>query len=172
MNAILEVDGDHLAGDVLRTLLHYEPETGTFRWLVKPAPRYRAGQTVGTPDKDRYLRVQIRGRTYKLHRLAFLYMRDAWPQGQVDHIDGNKTNNRWGNLRDVDQATNQQNRRSPQRGAAIGLLGVYRKKGNRKFTARISIGGRRVGLGSYETPQAAHDAYLRAKRAYHPGGTL
>lgn len=157
---------------LLQLMLSYDLDTGVFLWRSKPAPCVRAGSVAGSPDKDGYLRIQLDGKQHKLHRLAFLLVDGAWPIGQVDHIDGDRQNNRWANLRVVNQAINQQNRRQQQRGARTGLLGVYQKKGNVKFTARIYVDGKRIHLGSYECAEVAHAAYVRAKRELHQGCTL
>lgn len=153
----------------LRELLVYDAETGVFTRRVGARSR-QAGTIVGTRDSYGYLVTKIQRRMYKLHRLAWLYMTGEWPD-QIDHIDGIRDNNRWSNLRNVDGATNQQNQRRAQGdNRSCGLLGVTRL-GDR-WMARILVAGKRVQIGSFSTPEAAHAAYVAAKRELHAGCTL
>ena len=171
--AIGLLGGRDIDAEALRQALHYDPNTGAFKWIVKPSPRMQAGSPVGSPDKDGYLRVQIAGKTHKLHRLAWLYMTGAWPVDQVDHINGDKADNRWNNLRDVPNDINQQNRRTAQRTSKTGVIGVAVPLNARnKFTARIRVKGKSTFLGSFDTLEAAADAYVEAKRRLHAGCTL
>lgn len=109
-----------------------------------------------------YLTVRIFGRSYKAHRLAWLYMTGAWPALDVDHKNGVHDDNRWDNLREVTMSVNQQNQRKAQRGNVVGLLGVSAKR--KKFSARIHLNGKTILLGVHDTPEMAHAAYLKAKR--------
>ena len=89
----------------------------------------------------------------------------------IDHIDGDTGNNRIANLRVVTPTLNQQNRRTARRDAAnTGLLGV--RSNYKKWSAVITVNGKRVYLGSYETPEAAHAVYLEAKRKLHAACTI
>jgi len=100
-------------------------------------------------------------------------MTGAWPQFEIDHKDTNRTNNRWGNLRDVPHAVNVQNRRKAQRNSRTGVLGVFSQTPGR-FYSRIEADSHRVRkyLGTFDSAEAAHAAYVAAKRELHPGGTL
>jgi hypothetical protein len=103
--------------------------------------------------------------------LVWLWVNGSWPIGEIDHIDGDKLNNRIANLRDVDRATNTQNSKKARRNnKSSGLLGSY-KSGNR-WQAQIRINGVCMTLGSFGTPEEAHAAYLGAKRLFHPGCTI
>lgn len=119
-----------------------------------------------------YLRVQFEGRSYSVHRIAWLYANGCEPSGEVDHIDGDKTNNRIGNLRDVTRTHNQENLRLPHKDNACGLLGVCFNKKNRKFIAQITIKGHLNYLGSFDSAESAHEAYLTVKRKQHVGCTI
>ncbi len=89
----------------------------------------------------------------------------------VDHKDGNPLNNRWANLRLADESLNGQNQRRAHRDSKTGLLGVFPKRD--KFAAQITTpDGRRHTLGSFKTAEAAHAAYIEAKRKLHEGCTI
>lgn len=101
------------------------------------------------------------------HRLAWLYTFGLFPEGDIDHLNGVRTDNRIVNLRDATRAINAQNRRLRN-----GRLGIDFVKRTKKWRARIGVEGRSEGLGSFESKAAAQAAYLRAKRALHRGNTL
>lgn len=158
-----------LTAKVLRALLHYDPVTGAFTWAAGVGNR-RAGQAAGTPDGLGYLRVMIDKRNYRLHRLALLYVHGEWPPQQVDHINGNRSDNRFANLRAATPALNSENQRRAKSDSLLGLLGVSRCR--KLYFARIKVAGKGFHLGSYATAEAAHAAYIDAKRVLHEGGTL
>jgi len=103
--------------------------------------------------------------------MAWLYMTGSWPAAEIDHRNGNKSDNRWENLRDVQPVVNQQNKRRAQSNSKTGFLGVM-VSGDGRFCARIRVNGRNKHLGSFRSPELAHAAYLMAKRELHEGGTL
>lgn len=145
---------------ILREFLNYDPETGVFTW-ARDCGRRKAGAVTGCHDKaNNYVRISFIGKLYWAHRLAFLHMTGRWPE-EVDHIDRNGTNNAWGNLREADRSGNQANRRSS---SSLGR-GVVRK--GRRFRASMTYRGKRVYLGTYDTPEDAARAYAEAARASH-----
>ena len=158
-----------LTAQRLRELLRYNPETGIF---TRPRPtRYtQAGGDAGRLNNIGYMVVSIDRKKMLAHRLAWLYQTGGWPTAEVDHINGIRTDNRWENLRDVSPSTNQQNRRAPNRNNSAGLLGVSREK--KSWVAQIFHDGKRKRLGTFDTPEEAHAAYVAAKRVAHPGCTL
>lgn len=158
----------------LREVLHYDPETGIFTWLVRKALWMKgAGNEVTCRGNHGYIDVRVDGKRFLGHRLAWFYMTGKWPLGQIDHINGIRGDDRWKNLRDVSHSDNQQNRRLPARNnRSTGLLGVGFDKRYNKFRARIFYGGRCYGLGYYDTAEEAHAAYVAAKRLHHPGCTI
>ncbi len=159
-----------LTAERLREVLRYDPETGEFTRIVTLSSRARTGQVVGSPDANGYLRVMLDGRSYLLHRLAVLYITGQWPQGEVDHRNGNVACNAWSNLRDVPRAINGQNQRQAHVDSRTGYLGVSHNK--RGFKAAICINRTVHRLGTYKTAAEAHAAYVAAKRELHPGGTI
>jgi hypothetical protein len=141
----------------LQALLDYKPESGVFIRKVRTSNRIKVGERAGSFDKAGYLCIRVHGKTYKAHRLAWLYVHGGMPFGEVDHINGDKADNRIENLRDVTKSVNQQNRRSVK---------GYSRDGNR-WKAQIRFGGKWKHLGCYETEQEAHEAYLAAKAEVH-----
>lgn len=101
-----------LTQDTLKEYLRYEPETGNFyRVKINPTARHiRVGDLAGSDDGQGYLKISLLGKRYSAHRLAFLYMTGKFPR-MVDHIDCNKSNNTWTNLREVTVAQNNYNRK-------------------------------------------------------------
>jgi hypothetical protein len=112
-----------LTAAYLRKELHYNPETGEFRWL-KLRNRRRADRA-GYTDSRPYLIIEFERRTYKAHRLAFLLMTGHWPRHEVDHVDGDTLNNKWSNLRDVTHSENCRNRKQ-QWNNTSGQAGVHK----------------------------------------------
>lgn len=147
----------------LRELLTFQPDTGLFTWK---ATLRRAGSVNGSG----YVQIKIDGRIYLAHRLVVLFVEGVWPSQQVDHIDGDRQNNRPSNLRQVSAAANSQNRRRARCDSSTGFLGVERSGSG--FQARITIKGKKKGLGSFETAVEAHQVYLLAKRERHEGCTI
>lgn len=162
---------DTLTQTKLRFLLDYDQTTGVFTWRVNKPPRAKAGDRPMSPTKAGYLRVRIDNHLYYQHRLAWLYVNGTWPSGKIDHINGDVRDNRIGNLRDVDHRTNLQNLRSPHSDNRTGKLGVSRTEAG-KYTASIKVQNKRIRLGRFDSAEAAHEAYLLAKRELHKGCTI
>lgn len=149
-------------------LLTYDPETGLFTWRRGAL----AGQPAGSRTSDGYLRIGVDRARYKAHRLAWFYYHQSWPLHEIDHVDGIRTNNAISNLRDIRHSSNAQNKRKAQANNATGLLGVYFSRKERKYRSRILVNGKRQCLGFFASPEAAHAAYLKAKRLHHEGCTI
>jgi hypothetical protein len=160
-----------LTADRLRVLVSYEPATGLF-YRLQPSSWAKAGDVCGSKNAKGYLEFNVLGRLYRAHRLAWLYVHGRWPDGDVDHIDGNKENNAISNLREVSNRKNSENRRRANKNSASGALGVRLRKASGKFEARIRVDGRLKYLGVHETQEAASNAYINAKRQFHEGNTL
>ena len=153
-----------LTAQRLRELLDYNPETGVFTRL---APTKRV---VGSTSKIGYVELWLLGSKVRAHRLAFFYMTGDWPRHEVDHINGEKGDNRWVNLRDVTRTINQENKKIAKKSNKLGILGVHRS--GHKYMAYIQTAGRNRSLGCFPTPEEAYAAYLDAKRFLHQGNTL
>ncbi len=157
--------------DKLKELLSYEPTTGIFTWLISKGS-IKAGDIAGSHGKYKHLYVKIDGKTYYLHRLAWLYLYGEMPKYMIDHINGISDDNRIDNLRDVTNTVNQQNQKKAHINSKSGLIGACWNKQNKAWKAQITHQGKVIYLGLYKTAQLAHEAYLTAKRELHIGCTI
>ena len=150
----------------LRRRYHYDPDNGIFR------NGSATGKIAGVVSSFGYLKIKFDSREIMAHRLAWLYVNGRWPTDQIDHMDGDKLNNRMANLRDVVQTLNMQNQRVAHKGSATGLLGTYWHKRQNTFYAQIRVDKKLLTLGYFTLAEDAHEAYLSAKRKLHPGSML
>jgi hypothetical protein len=156
-----------LTAERLKQLVSYDPETGLFKNSA-PRKKVRVGEVAGSLDKSNgYIKLTIDRRHYFAHRLAFLFVTGAWPSGIVDHINGNRTDNKLANLRQVSRELNQQNMRKASKASASGLLGAFKKRD--KWESKIKVHGKAISLGAFDTAEQAHHAYVQAKRLHHAG---
>lgn len=151
--------------DELKAAFRYEPETGRFfytRNMRKNAnPTGEAGRVAGRG----YVYLSYRNIEYLAHRVAALVMEGAWPTDQIDHINGDKTDNRWCNLRHASHAENLWNRGKVGK-KSVPFKGVYRTPEGR-FKAEIKANGELRRLGHYDTAEEAAAAYDAAALKYH-----
>lgn len=154
----------------LKELLHYNEETGVFTWKVRCGARALAGNTAGSKTSEGYSGIHVKGKSYLSHRLAWVYTYGYFPKEEVDHINGDRSDNRILNLREATRTQNNQNLRKCQKNSSSGILGVYPE--GKKFKAVIGFGGKLVYLGMFETAVLAHEAYLIAKRELHSTCTI
>jgi len=148
----------------LLEIVHYDPETGVFTWL-EAHPPVSVGQRIGSVESTGYMRAAILGKRYFLHVVAWFYMTGEWLPRGVDHRNRRPADNRWANLRRATSSQNQINRVLPRNG--VGLRGVYPSGTGGRFRARIRIGTRVTHLGTFDTAEMAHAAYLEAVQALH-----
>ena len=159
-----------LTAERLRQALGYCPETGVFRWRMSNGKRAVAGEVAGGISRNGYVRISIDDTKHYAHRLAWLYAHGVWPKGQIDHINGEKTDNRIENLREATNAQNGQNRRTARADSQSGMIGVYLHPISGRWGAEIVKDGQKHSLGYFDTKEAAHAAYLSAKRELHEFG--
>lgn len=156
----------------LRELLSYDPAVGILLWR-KDHRRARAGCRAGTVERTGEIRIKIDGRFYKAHRLCWLYHYERWPRDLIDHINHDRGDNRISNLREANASLNMQNKVRAHRGNRSGFLGVTMVADDR-YRAQIGLPHlkRRLHLGYFRTGEAAHAAYVEAKRRWHAGCTI
>lgn len=158
-----------MSREAMMELLRYDPETGEFWWTDK-APKKVAGKLANAKDRLGYVCLKINGKMYKAHRLAWAFVHGEFTDQNIDHINGNPSDNRISNLRLVSHSVNLQNQRKARSDSSTGLLGV--SPNGAGWRAGIRVNGKKVNLGTHKTPQLAHLAYVEAKRKYHEGCTL
>jgi hypothetical protein len=150
----------------LKRLLHYDPDTGIFRWLVSPSRSVPAGAIAGWENEEGYRRIKVGERAYPAGALAWLYMTGEYPPEEVDHRDLNPSNNRWPNLRCSDRSGNNANRRV-MKSNLLGAKGVRSLHGKvERFAARIWANGYSHHLGVFATQAAAQSAYDAAAKKF------
>lgn len=153
----------------LRELLDYDPETGIFHWKSRRG-KAAAGKVAGCLDGRGYCVINVDRKRHYAHRLAWVYV-NGGVRFCIDHINGDKGDNRIANLRDVDCKTNRQNtRKAYASNKSTGILGVRVLKG--KYVSQIWVGGKDMHLGTFTTIEEAHAAYVEAKRLHHAGCTI
>lgn len=159
-----------LTHELLQKYFTYSPDTGEFHRTIL---RDRWGnetpllKKVGTLRDDGYLEINIFDTVYKSHRLAFLYMMGRWPN-EVDHINGQRSDNRWCNLREVDKHENMKNR-GINRNNKSGTSGITWFAQTGQWRVRISFDNTRISLGLFDTIDEAVAARKGAERllGYH-----
>lgn len=140
----------------LKKILDYNPITGIFYWKFGR----NAGKIAGSDDGEGYIRLVVLGKSYKAHRLAWLYVYGEFPKFEIDHIDGVRSNNRILNLRDVSHTINIQNRK-------IGYgAGVYYSKEKMKYFSKIVVNKKSIFLGYFINRTSAKEAHLLAVQKY------
>jgi hypothetical protein len=153
----------HLRVEALR-VLSYDPMTGVLHWRVDRGRCAKAGDVAGGLNNEGYVTLTVCGQRMKAHRLVFLLQMGRLPRGEVDHINGNRADNRWSNLRDVPKNVNQHNRWFARKDSRQPAQGVQTMGKNGRFWARIRVNKRDIYLGSFDTEAEAERAYLAAKR--------
>lgn len=128
-----------LTYDKLRELLEYDPETGLWTWLVSVNKR-PYGSLAGTVSVHGYLIITFAGVKYRAAKLAHLYMTGEWPSDEMDHIDKDKLNDRWVNLRVASRSENALNR-DLQSNNVSDARGVHWDSIRGKWFAQVKKGG-------------------------------
>lgn len=154
----------------LKEVLSYDPATGFFTWLENNGLNGKKGAAAGSKGKSGYVAIQVDGRQYLAHRLAWLYVTGSWPAKLIDHRDSVEWNNAWENLRAATNAENQQNRAGLPSNNTSGYLGVTWSEHHGRWLARITVNGKARSLGQFRTAKLAGIAYYIAKRNLHPFG--
>ena len=147
----------------LRELLIYNPRTGVFRWNDAPRGR-RKGDIAGAvrPRAQRRL-IRVDGCLYRAGRLAWLYMKGTWPDHLISCVNGDPSDIRWANLR---QMTLAQREASKPAQSKLGVKGVWKTRYG-KYAAEIRVDGEKTYLGNFETLDEASAAYVKAaKKAF------
>lgn len=171
-----------IAPETLRSLLRYDFETGRLVWLRRPREmfrsdaeckrwnsRYAETAAFASVNGKGYFAGQIARRTYKAHRVIWAIVTGAWPTGQIDHVNGCRTDNRISNLRVVSHRENLMNQCIPSNNTS-GVMGVRQTRPGGKWEAYITSNRRKVFLGLFERMDDAIAARAVAleRLGYHP----
>lgn len=143
--------------DVVRELFSYSTESGVVLRKISTNNRAKPGEIVGCIRPDGYLCTSIGGKLYQIHRLAWLYAHGSWPEGQIDHINGNRSDNRLSNLRDVCHVDNGRNQKLCSTNKS-GINGVHWFASRGKWRATITVNGKSLHLGYFNTVAEASEA--------------
>lgn len=153
--------------DEANRIFRYEPETGKLFWRVWRWRRIKPGDeasTVATTTGYKIVRVEA---TYLQHRLVWLLHYGEWPNGLIDHINMDKTDNRICNLRLANYSQSNANRRAPRRKGIGSLKGASFLRGKKVWRSSIKIDGKTKNLGDYRTEIEAHLAFCAAVKLRH-----
>lgn len=154
-----------LTQERLKQLLHYCPESGTLTRKTTTSSRSQAGQRTGNIGQQRgYRLLSVDNKQYQAHRLIYLLQTGTWPK-TIDHINGDKADNRWSNLRSVTQQQNVHNQKIRTNNSS-GYKGVSFDKRAKKFEACIKLNYKKIFLGYFEDPKLAHEAYCKAAQEH------
>lgn len=168
-------------GCIVRQIINYDPETGEMTWFARPLDNFKssgqqirwnrrhAGKRAWSLTKNGYHVVSINKRQCGAHRVAWFLHYGVWPNGMIDHINHDRTDNRICNLRDVDNRSNSRNRPLPENHPSPAF-GVRWTSSNRKWRSTIRTGNKHVHLGYFEDVWEAIEARRKAEMAfgYHP----
>lgn len=156
-----------LTADDFRAAFRYDRETGLFQFqndvfVGRPGRLFRRAGDIAGADQNGYVDITLNYKKFRAHRVAWLMETGAWPVHEIDHIDMNRKNNAWANLR---EATGNQNRANSKPRSKLGLKGVGQApKAKNTFFAQITHNNRNIYLGSFKSPQEAHEAYCKKAR--------
>lgn len=162
---------DAISVGELRDCLDYRPTDGALIWKFRPDfpkqwNRRFAGQRAGSLNPSGYRRLGFHGRSIGEHRVVWAIVHGTWPNGLIDHVNGNAADNRIENLRIATSPQNSWNRACLGR-CKTGSKGVVRIKTTGRFHASIMSHGVRRHLGSYPTLEEAEAAYAAAAAVLH-----
>lgn len=150
---------NNITAELLHKIFAYED--GELRWKQPTGPRVKAGDVAGQAlSSHGYKTVQLFGKTHKAHQLIYVMFHDA-KAGEIDHINGNRSDNRIENLRVVTRSQNCSNQRIQTRSTS-GFKGVTFLKKNQVWRARIKTQQKEIYLGSFANKEDAAHAYNQA----------
>ena len=150
-----------ISAEFVRKCLDYDPGTGIFRWKINSANQVKSGMVAGYVGSYGYINIRIKGRSYKAHRLAWLWVHGRFPANEIDHINHDRADNRIANLRLATRLDNTRNN-SRHRHNTSGVNGVHFNKKSGKWVAYISVRKKKRHLGRFCTLDEAAAARAEA----------
>lgn len=162
---------------LIRKILRYNPDTGFFFWRPRPdemfatisaariwAARF-ADKQAFTANSKGYKQSHILGNKFLAHRVAWCIHYGEWPAQQIDHINGNRSDNRICNLREASYTEQRQNSAKPRTNTS-GHIGVYWHKPSCRWRAAIMVESKQISLGYFHCITGAIVARKRADAKY------
>lgn len=150
----------------LKDILSYDPETGVFTWIVSPTNSIQVNSQAGTLHDSGYIKISIGNKCYRAHRLAWLYVHGEWPAKFIDHINGNRSDNRLCNLRQATPGENKHNQTAPINNTS-GFKGVTWHKQQKKWNVKMKINKKRINIGSFDDLEFAGLVASEARSKLH-----
>ena len=151
----------------LKELFAYDPETGLLTRNVAVGSVRAGTVTAGSTDQYGYKKIDVDKCTYLVHRLVWFYMTEKWPDHQIDHLDHDRSNNRWANLREATVAQNNQNAKL-SRANTSGIKGVNWCKASQKWRAEVKHNGERT-YGYFHSTEEAAEFVKTVREKHHEG---
>jgi hypothetical protein len=143
----------------LKEVLHYNPKTGVFTWI-------KNSNIASSKSPHGYLRVYVDGTSFYQHRLAWFYVNGCWPENEIDHINGVRTDNRINNIRLATRSENEMNTKMRSDNSS-GVKGVSWYASRGRWVAEIRLQGKNIWLGQFEELKDAENAIRKARPKIH-----
>jgi hypothetical protein len=177
-------DKDIISPHTLREILDYDPLTGVMRWRYRSPETFKYGGRIlehkansfnsrflgvvafATKERKGYMTGAINGKRFKAHRVAWAIHHGEWPKDKIDHVNGDKSDNRIENLREADNPQNGFNRGKNSNNTS-GYKGVCWHKASNTWVAKIKAHGKWYHLGYFDDPEIAHEAYVSKSKELH-----
>lgn len=148
--------------DELKDCLDYNPLTGIFKWKRRTSNRVKVGDEAGVTNALGYRVVSVLGEKFYCHRLAWIIHYGETPDC-IDHINGDKLDNRIENLRNTTKAGNNKNQHHSRSGLHLGVS-EYKTKSGLRFRATITEDGKYKHIGTFNSAEDAAKAYTEYRK--------
>lgn len=150
----------------LKEFMDYDPDTGVFKWKKHRSQTATPGKEVACKDHKGYIILVWNRHNYRAHHVAWWWVTGEMPQGEIDHKNNIRHDNRFCNLRKASSTQNNHNRLKPVTNTS-GVKGVNWHKHRGAWAARVTVNGRRVHLGYFAELSAAERAVRDAREYLH-----
>ena len=151
--------------DKLKQALNYNELTGVFNWRDSRR-RIKKGDVAGSDNGSGYLRIQVDGKSYKAHRLAWLYVYGYFPENEIDHKNRVRYDNRIKNLRESSRQCNMRNKTIAKNNTS-GVTGVRYNRKTHMWHGKITVNYKAIYLGQFWGMEEAVMARWKAEKKYN-----